>query len=208
MGSSDTDPALHRQSAGVQATPASAARTPAPAVTPAAALPRPTLPEIYEAHFGTVWNTLKRLGVWERDLEDAAHDVFLVVHRRLADYDETRPIKPWLAGIAARVASEFRRRAQHRREVVSDTVDEHAPDLAPAADAALDDKRRRELVLRGLERLDFERRTVLVLHDIEGHSMPEIAAALEENINTLYARLRAARQQFAAAVVALKGGAS
>ena len=98
--------------------------------------------------------------------------------------------------------------AQHRREVVSDTVDERAPDLAPSADTALDDKRRRALVLRGLERLDFERRTVLVLHDIEGHSMPEIAAALEENVNTLYARLRAARQQFAAAVAALKGGAS
>ncbi len=208
MGSSDTDPAGHRQSAGVQATPAPAARTPAPAVTPAPALPRPALPEIYEAHFGTVWNTLKRLGVWERDLEDAAHDVFLVVHRRLGDYDPTRPIKPWLAGIAARVASEFRRRAQHRREVVSDTVDERAPDLAPSADLALDDKRRRALVLAGLDHLDDERRAVLVLHDIEGHSMPEIAAALEENVNTLYARLRAARQQFAAAVVALKGGAS
>jgi RNA polymerase sigma-70 factor (ECF subfamily) len=167
----------------------------------------PTLPEIYEAHFGTVWNTLKRLGVWERDLEDAAHDVFLVVHRRLGDFDATRPVKPWLAGIAARVASEFRRRAQHRHEIVSDEIDERAPDLAPAADVALDDKRRRDLVLHGLERLDFERRTVLVLHDIEGHSMPEIARALEENVNTLYARLRTARADFAAAVLALKGGA-
>lgn len=203
MGSSsDTDPAMERQSAHVQATPAPVA--PAPAPRP----PRPpTLPEIYEAHFGTVWNTLKRLGVWERDLEDAAHDVFIVVHRRLGDYDASRPVKPWLAGIAARVASEFRRRAQHRREVVSDTVDETAPDLTPAADVALDDKRRRDLVLRGLERLDFDRRTVLVLHDIEGHSMPEIARALEENVNTLYARLRTARADFAAAVTALKGGA-
>ena len=202
MGSSDTDPALDRQSPVVQATPAPLA----PAVAPRPP-PPPPLPEIYEAHFGTVWNTLKRLGVWERDLEDAAHDVFLVVHRRLCDFDTTRPIKPWLAGIAARVASEFRRRAQHRREVVSDTVDERALDLTPSADVALDDKRRRHLVLRGLERLDFDRRTVLVLHDIEGHSMPEIARALEENVNTLYARLRTARVEFAAAVVALKGGA-
>lgn len=210
MGSSDTDPALGRQATGVQASPAPVARATAPTTAPTGGPrpPPPALPEIYEAHFGTVWNTLKRLGVWERDLEDATHDVFLVVHRRLADYDTTRPIKPWLAGIAARVASEFRRRAQHRREVVSDTVDERAPDLAPSAEVAIDAKRRRMLVLQGLERLDFERRTVLVLHDIEGHSMPEIAAALEENLNTLYARLRTARQQFAAAVAALKGGAS
>ena len=142
-----------------------------------------------------------------RRLEDAAHDVFLVVHRRLVDYDTTRPIKPWLAGIAARIASEFRRRAQHRREIVSDTVDEHALDLTPSADVALDDKRRRDLVLRGLEKLEFNRRTVLVLHDIEGHSMPDIARALEENVNTLYARLRTARAEFGAAVTALKGGA-
>lgn len=184
------------------------------ALAPSApSLPRPALPEIYESCFGYLWTCLKRLGVWERDLEDAVHDVFLVVHRRLPDYDPSRPLKPWLAGIAARVASEFRRRAQHRREVVSEDV--HMELLAersaagvhqahiPSAETALIDKRRRDLVLRALEELAFDRRTVLVLHDIEGHAMPEVAAALDVNINTLYARLRSARQDFATAVRAL-----
>jgi RNA polymerase sigma-70 factor (ECF subfamily) len=174
--------------------------------------PRPALPQIYEECFGYVWTCLKRLGVWERDLEDAAHDVFLVVHRRLPDYDPTRPLKPWLAGIAARVASEFRRRAQHRREVVSEDVHMESASVhhnaTPSAETALDDKRRRDLVQRALERLAFDRRTVLVLHDIEGHAMPEVAAALEININTLYARLRSARQDFAAAVRALSEGSA
>jgi RNA polymerase sigma-70 factor (ECF subfamily) len=168
---------------------------------------RPTLPEIYESCFGYVWTCLKRLGVWERDLEDAVHDVFIVVHRRLGDYDPSRPIKPWLAGISARVASEFRRRAQHRREVVTEDVDMETASPIPSADTALSDKQRRALVLKALDRLDFDRRTVLVLHDIEGYAMPEISTSLEINVNTLYARLRAARADFAAAVRAVQAPA-
>lgn len=195
----------------VAATPRVARDVSRPDAAAVATPARPGLPQIYEECFGYVWTCLKRLGVWERDLEDAAHDVFLVVHRRLADYDPSRPIKPWLAGISARVASEFRRRAQHRREVVSEDVHmamESASvhhNATPSAETALDDKRRRDLVARALEKLAFDRRTVLVLHDIEGHAMPEVAAALEVNINTLYARLRSARQDFAAAVRELKG---
>ena len=198
----DTDQPADRQNPDVQPAPASAPEVRTPA-QPREGMPTPSLPEIYEACFGYVWTCLKRLGVWDRDLEDAVHDVFLVVHRRLPDYDPNRPIKPWLAGISARVASEFRRRAQHRREVVTEDVEMEAQSTIPSADSALYDKQRRALVLRGLDHLDFDRRTVLVLHDIEGYAMPEIAESLEVNVNTLYARLRAARADFAVAVTAL-----
>ena len=123
-------------------------------------------------------------------------------------------MRPWVLGIAARVASEFRRRSQHRHEVVSDDVDAEAnrlPTTTPAfgvrADRVFDDKERRALLHEALDTLDDDRRTVLVLHDIEGHGMPEIAAALETNINTLYARLRQARLQLKAAVLARRPGA-
>lgn len=229
----DTDLRTGRQDRDVESTSGTAgpaslpgARAAKPAASPgtphAAAVPaRPALPQIYEECFGYVWTCLKRLGVWERDLEDATHDVFLVVHRRLPDYDPARPLKPWLAGIATRVASEFRRRAQHRRETLSEDgeMELHRSSTSatpsrgfgrsiPAADVALVDKQRRDLVIAALERLDFDRRTVLVLHDIEGHAMPEVAAVLDVNLNTLYARLRAARADFAAAVKAMTGEAA
>lgn len=188
-----TDQAPARQSPGV-----SVALAAAPAVR------RPTLPEVYEAHFSYVWTCLKRLGVWERDLEDAVHDVFVVVHRRMSDFDPSRPVKPWLAGISARVASEFRRRARNRHEVVHDDVE--AIDEGPRADAVVGDRQRRRLVLQALDQLEFDRRTVFVLHELEGHAMPEIASALEISVNTLYSRLRAARQDFAAAVKQLSAG--
>jgi len=179
---------------------------------PLPAGPGPTFDEVYDGHFKAVWLALRRLGVWERDLDDAAHDVFIVVHRRLVDFDRSRPVRPWLLGIAARVASEFRRRSQHRHEVVSEDTDaekDRLPQGTPAhgvrADRALDDKERRALLHRALDTLDVDRRTVLVLHDIEGHGMPEIAAALEVNINTLYARLRQARIELKTAVLLASG---
>jgi RNA polymerase sigma-70 factor (ECF subfamily) len=205
VGADGTDPASDGQDPSVSmmtdAAPAAQGSVENAALRPLEpAARRLTLPEIYETCFGYVFTVLRRFGVWERDLEDATHDVFIVVHRRLPDYDPARPLKPWLAGIAMRVASEFRRRAQHRKEVVSDGAAVDAPSTLPSQDSMVADNERRALVLAALERLPFDRRAVLVLHDIEGHAMPDVAFALDTNINTLYARLRTARQELAAAV--------
>ena len=168
----------------------------------------PDFAAVYAAHFGYVWTCLRRLGVWERDLDDAVHDVFLVVHRRRDAFDASRPLKPWLAGIATRVASEFRRRAQHRHENVSDDGEIRAVSTHPSPEGIAVDAQRRALVLLALDALSFDRRTVLVLHDIDGHAMPEIAEALGVSVNTLYSRLRAARTDFASAVAAHGPGGS
>lgn len=154
---------------------------------------------IYDEHFNYVWHSLRRYGVWERDLEDAAHDVFIVVHRKLDEFDQERPVKPWLLGIGFRVASDFRRRAQHRREVVDDdvmAVDENTK----RQDAVLAQKEQHALVYRALDTLDTDKRAVLVMHDLEGHTMPVIAEALGVPLNTCYSRLRLARERFVAAV--------
>ncbi len=153
---------------------------------------------LYRAEFTYVWHTLRRLGVRERDLEDLAHDVFVVVHRRLGDYDPSRPLKPWLFGIAFRVASGDRRRARYHAEVAGTVVDVAAD--VPGADDQLAARQDRQLVLDALEALDLDRRAVFVMHDIDGHAAPEIAAAVGVPLNTVYSRLRLAREKFAAAV--------
>jgi RNA polymerase sigma-70 factor, ECF subfamily len=205
-----TDLSPRRQSEDVDGAHPSTSLDEAPADAPVL----PTFARIYEDHFHAVWLTLRRFGVWERELEDACHDVFLVAHRRLVDFDTTRPLRPWLKGIAANIASEFHRRAQHRREIASDDTERdsgnrplHTPAMGVSADRALDDKMRRALVLLALDRLDFDRRTVLVMHDIDGHAMPDIAFSLSANVNTLYSRLRAARVDFKAALQLVSGGA-
>jgi len=155
---------------------------------------------VFETEFGYVWNTLRRLGVAERDAEDVAHDAFVVVHRRLGDFDADRPLRPWLFGIAYRTASDYRRLARHRREVMDDTHEAERADASPLAEERLADAEARALFLRTLEELTLDRRAVLVMHDLDGHPIPEVAAALSIPLNTAYSRLRLAREDFKAAL--------
>lgn len=158
---------------------------------------------VYEAEFSYVWRTLRRLGVKDADLEDVAHDMFVVVHRRFADYDPARPVRPWLFGIALRVASEWRRRGRARiREMGGDPPD--VADPGQSVDERLAEADRRRLVLEALQAVEVDRRAVLVLHDIDGHAAPEIADALGIPLNTAYSRLRLARADFIAAARRLR----
>ena len=108
-------------------------------------------PAVYAAELGYVWSALRRLGVQERDVEDLCHDVFVIVFRNLAVYDARRPIRPWLFGIAFRVASDYRRSARHRRDIPGTTRDVACS--APSADEVMVRRERQRLVLRALEAL-------------------------------------------------------
>jgi RNA polymerase sigma-70 factor (ECF subfamily) len=168
---------------------------------PAAA---PTFTSVYQAQFDYVWNTLRRLGVASRHLEDVAHDVFLVVHRQLPSFDPMRPLRPWLFGIAFNVASDHRRRASVEREIPTPEVEPEPGGAGP--EEALDARQRRTLVLAALGDLDDGHRAVLVLCDVDGAPGPEAAEVLKIPLNTVYSRLRTARQRFAAAVMRRQRG--
>lgn len=159
--------------------------------------------EIFDGEASYVWHTLRRLGVRPADLPDVSHDVFVTVYRRLADYDTSRPLRPWVFGVAFRVASDYRRLAHHRREVSCDTI-EQIRDEAPGAEQAVATREERDLVIEALESIDLEQRAVMVMHDLDGHAMPVIADALSIPINTAYSRLRLARERFRAAVQRLR----
>ena len=161
--------------------------------------------QIYAQEIGYVWNCLKRLGVEDRDLEDKVHDVFVIFFRRFKDFDASRPVRPWLGGISHRVASDHRRQAYKKREVLKDAVE--LPESGPSPEASLEQTDAQHMVMTALNTLDFNHRAVFVLHDIEGHSMPEISQMIESPLNTLYSRLRLAREKFTASVrrLGLKG---
>jgi len=154
---------------------------------------------LFEAELGYVWNSLRRLGIPERDVEDLVHEVFVVVHRRWDDYDRTRPARPWLFAIAFRVASDYRRTGRNAREHLGAT--EREPVSAGAApDEGLDVAERRALLLDALTSVAEERRPVLILHDLDEIAVPDVAAALGIPLNTAYSRLRLAREELASAV--------
>ena len=159
---------------------------------------------LYDAHFRYVWHSLRRLGVFDRDLEDLCHDVFVVLYRgfgRVADgYDPSRPLRPWLFGVAFRLASDYRRRMSHRLEVPAEPSAHDRADGAESPHELVERRETRARVQRALDSVELARRAVLVMHDLDGHPMPEIAAALGVPLNTCYSRLRLARADFTAAV--------
>ena len=165
------------------------------------------LAALYQNEVGWVWNALRRLGAPSADVEDLAHDVFLAAHRSQARFDPSRPTRPWLMGIAFRVLSDFRRQKRHHVEVPGDVL----PDAAADHDleGVLADRQARLILMRALDGLEPDRRAVLVAHDLEGLSMPQIAEAFDVPLNTAYSRLRLARENLARAVAALQpaGGA-
>jgi RNA polymerase sigma-70 factor, ECF subfamily len=160
---------------------------------------RPDFTALFRAEIGYVMHALRKLGAPERELEDLAHDVFVAVHRKLDDYDPERPVRPWLFGIAFRVASDHRRRAQSRREVLRDGPAD-IEDVRPSAEEQMARGEDRRLVTRALDAIAIDRRAVFVMHDMDGISVPEIARVLEVPLNTAYSRLRLAREEFRDAV--------
>jgi len=169
---------------------------------PAPAAGVPDFREIFETHFSYVWHVLKRLGVAERDLEDLTQQVFLQVHGQLPKFVSTRPLRPWLFSFAYHAASNYRALARHRVELAIVAPEQH--DTAPSADEQLITRQELELAELALARVALDRRAVLLLHEVEGHSMPEIAESLSIPLNTAYSRLRLARQEYEQAVRRLR----
>jgi RNA polymerase sigma-70 factor (ECF subfamily) len=160
----------------------------------------PTFDEVYGAHVGFVWRTLRAFGVDDGAIEDAVQDVFVVVHRRLAEWQGRAAITTWLFAIARRVAATHRRRGggHDANERTEPLVDEPAG----AADtmASVERARATELVMRILDGMDDDKRMVFALVELEQLSVPEVATLLEIKLNTAYSRLRLARAAFEAAV--------
>lgn len=140
-------------------------------------------------------HTLRRLGVPAASLEDVAHDVFVAVHRNLPSYDPARPLRPWLFSFAYRMARDHRALAHHRYEAGGGPL-EYAPDPGLPADEQVDQERRRQLLQAVLAELDFDKRSMVLMHDLEGMTVPAIAEVLGIPVNTAYSRLRLARAEF------------
>lgn len=166
----------------------------------------PSFDEVYEQHVAFVWRTLRSFGVAETQLEDATQDAFVVVHRRLPEWEGRAAITTWLFAIARRVAGSYRRKrgqAEQRNTPLDDKL-EHA-DSADTF-AALSRAQAAATVMAILDTLDEDKRIVFALVELEQLAVPEVARMLELNLNTAYSRLRLARAAFELAARArLKG---
>ena len=178
---------------------------PAPRVVPSRAVSdRPSFEAIYEEHFDFVWRSMRRLGISPDSIDDAVQDVFLVVHRRLRDFEARCSVKTWLFGIALRVSHDHHRRS--RRKGGHEPLDPTVVDAAPGPHEELAKAEAVRELDRILSSLDEDKRAVFILAEIEQLTAPEVAEALGINVNTVYSRLRAARREFEALLSRRTGG--
>lgn len=149
---------------------------------------------LYDAHVAFVWRNLRRLGVMDRDVDDKCQEVFVVAHRRFEEFaDRGHGPRAWLFQIVLRVASDARRhRRRHPVDPDGGFAGERVCIDAPQA-AAFAHHEALGILDRALAGIDMGRRAVLVLHEIEQMTAPEIARTLEIPLNTVYSRLRVAR---------------
>jgi RNA polymerase sigma-70 factor, ECF subfamily len=153
---------------------------------------------LYAEYFPFVWRCLRGLGVPDAGLDDAAQDVFVVVHRQLPAFRANSTVRTWLYGIVRNVASNQRR--GRARKGQAEPLDERLPSQAQDPAERAQDAQAAAFVQRFVAKLDAKKRDVFLLVVLEEMSIPEVAAALSIPLNTAYSRLRLVRADFQAAL--------
>jgi len=159
----------------------------------------PSFDELYHRYFEFVWKCARAFGCTSHDVDDVVQDVFLVVQRRHADLREEGLARSWIYSITRRVVSSHRRRRRAGDSQAPIEVEAlKSPEPSPLAAAEHNGEVRVLSAL--LEGLDERKREVFVLSEIVEMSGREIADTIGVPMNTVYSRLRAAREEFDAAV--------
>jgi RNA polymerase sigma-70 factor, ECF subfamily len=170
-----------------------------------AAGPSLVFTEVYRDYLTFVWRSARGLGVGASAIDDAVQEIFVVVHRRLSEFEGRSSLRTWLSGIVLNVVRHHRRSMRRKsphelvREEPADPDALQAPQQNPHEAAVHAEEAR--LVQSILERIDDDKREVFVLAEIEDMPVPEIAEALGIKLNTAYSRLRLAREEFEQAVL-------
>ena len=159
-----------------------------------------SFPDVYDEHFRFVWRSLRRLGLSEADVADAAQEVFVVVHRKLEGFEGRAKLSTWIFGICLRVASRRRASPEKRREVLDEGAVASQIDPSDDATTTLEQRDRLRLLDAILDELPLEQRAVFVLFELEAMTGDDIAEALQIPLGTVYSRLRLARGAFEQAV--------
>jgi RNA polymerase sigma-70 factor, ECF subfamily len=147
----------------------------------------------YLQHVEVVRRVVARLWGPHGDIDDAVQEVFLVAWRKRDGFAGRAEPSTWLYAIARRVVLAARRRAQLRRWLGLEAAAEHAHEQTPHQIFEHREANRRLYAL--LERLSEKRRTVFVLHEIEGLPGEAIARILGCPVKTVWTRLHHARRQ-------------
>jgi RNA polymerase sigma-70 factor, ECF subfamily len=156
--------------------------------------------DAFERELDYLFGTLQRLGARPADVDDLLQDIFVILYRNWPTLDTSRALRPWLFGVAFRVIRTHRRR--RARESCFGGLDPEDEALSP--EGWLQGQESLALLSAALERLPSARRSVLIMHDLEGLEIVDIARQLSLTKFGVYARLYKGRKELASAVQRLR----
>jgi RNA polymerase sigma-70 factor (ECF subfamily) len=170
----------------------------------------PTFEEVYTRWFHEVSRWVRALGGLDADLDDLTQEVFLVVRRKLGQFDG-KNLRGWLYRISQRTVRDYRQGAWFRRffERKPEKRIDREPSsirIGPLDPGEVFERREAERLLLGLlDQMSETRRTAFILFEIEGYSGEEIATLERVPVNTVWTRLHHARKDFLALIAQARG---
>jgi len=146
---------------------------------------------LYERYFPAVERLVLAVGVNDGEADDLCQEIFLIVYRHLRRFRGAAQLSTWIHRIGVREAIRFARRRRLRRNLAQLFHREQPPALP--ADWSENAGSRRQYLHKLLGRLRPERRLALVLYEIEGLDVAEIAHVSGCAESTVWTRLHRAR---------------
>ncbi len=156
-------------------------------------------PDLFRTHAPFAWRCLRRLGVAASDADDVCQEVFMIVYRKLGEYDGRASLRAWIYGICVKKASDHRRLARNKREQIGAELPE-PPHPGAGPEAHADSRRALAKLDLVLDDLNDDQRAAFVLYEVEGLSLQEVAESCGAPLQTIYSRLQTARRAVEAAL--------
>jgi RNA polymerase sigma-70 factor (ECF subfamily) len=154
--------------------------------------------QIFRDHVGQVCRALKTMGVAPRQVDDAAQEVFLIVHDKLAEFEGRSKLSTWIYAITYRVGANYRAKARRQPRLAS--LEDNQLASAGSPEQALSGKEAARFVEHFCSQLEDDLRDIFVLCLLEGQSSVDVGALLGINVNTVYSKVRLLREEFRSAL--------
>jgi RNA polymerase sigma-70 factor (ECF subfamily) len=152
---------------------------------------------LYREQKGRVLGTVRSVLGPSDEIEDVVQLVFIEVHRSLRAFEGRAKLSTWVYRIAVNVALQHIRRKKRRRWLMLGATGDEGERLSTGGrpELRLEDRELLERVYAAADRLSEKKRTVWVLHELQGLSPSEVSEVLEIPMNTVRSRLLAARKE-------------
>jgi RNA polymerase sigma-70 factor (ECF subfamily) len=143
---------------------------------------------LLRAHEGQVARTALRLLGNRQDAQDAAQEVFLRLHRRLGEIDDTRNLSGWLYRVTVNVCRDIQ-----RKRICTAPFEDATVAVASGTEAELSREQQLRLIESALRALPEKERAAVTLRDLEGLPTREVAQILGSSEATVRSQISAAR---------------